>query len=138
MKLKILSVLFVVLAFLLVGCTDVTQIVNPSDVVVGPQPTEPTPPTTPGPGIAGTVTLEPPSIELDVGQTVFVTVTVRDSGGQDVPSENISVNILNTSVLRLTEIDGRIIALEGLTAGVTSVIVTASGLQTSLVATVQG
>jgi len=130
------ALLLVLAAAMLAACTEVTQTLSPSDVNVTSE--QPTPTTTAPPSQAsGTITLEPASVSVAVGKNVNVQVTVRDPNGVEVPSENLSVNIADKSVLRLSEIDGRILQFEGLAAGTTSVIVSTSGLQTSLVATVE-
>lgn len=125
-----------ILGFYTVGC-EFAQTTHPSSVNVtisegeeGVETGEEVP------GESGTITLDPPSGTVAVGKTLNVMVVVRDANGTEVPSENISVNILDKTVVSLTEIDGRILAFSGVSPGVTSVIVTASGLQTSMVITV--
>ena len=123
---------------MLSGC-EITQHTSPSPVeisIVSPPAGDVDASTTPPAGAAGTIALEPNSITVAVSKNVNVKVVVKDEGGVEIPSENISVNIVDKTILRLQEIDGRMIAFEGVAAGVTSVIVTASGLQTSLAATV--
>ncbi len=124
--------------FVLEAC-EITQTTTPGAVDVNiQQPTAAPTDTSTGPGTAdtGTINLEPRAISVEVGKNVNVKVVIKDGNGQEVPSENISVNIIDKTILSLVEIDGRIIAFEGVSAGVTSVIISASGLQTSLVATV--
>lgn len=120
------------------GCTEVTQTIQPSPVTVEvSQPTAPDEPAAPNPaGDLGTITLEPASGEVAVSKNVNVMVIVKDSGGVEIPSENISVNIIDKDIVELVEIDGRILTFGGVAAGITSVIITASGLQTSIVITV--
>ncbi len=134
-----LILLFILLTFILAGC-EVIQTTNPSDVNLTVEgnttPSEPTEPSTGG-GTNGTITLEPAgNIQIEVSKNVNVKVIVKDSTGQEVPSENITVNIVDKTIVGLNQIDGRIITFAGLSAGVTSVIITASGLQTSIVITV--
>ena len=57
--------------------------------------------------------------------------SVRDDNGVEVPSENISVSIIDKTLVRLVEIDNRILTFGGLAEGQTSVIISASGLQAS-------
>lgn len=125
-------------AILSVGCTEVTQTIEPSPVSIdvnapGTTSVGDPPPTT---TVGGTIELEPPNGEVAVGKNLNVMVIVRDTNGQEVPSENITIAIANLTIVRLVEIDGRTIALEGLAVGSTSVIVSASGLQTSMVVAV--
>ena len=123
-------------SLMMFACTEVTQTIQPSGVdvsVSGPaSATEET--STPASG--GTITLEPSSIEVQVGKNVNVMVIVRDDNGVEVPSENISVSIVDKTLVRLVEIDNRIITFGGLAEGQTSVIISASGLQASLGVTV--
>ena len=125
----------VALVFLVVGCTEVTQTIEPSPVDVNiTTPTTPPEPSSPdNPGPSGTITLDPPRGSVAVGKNLNVMVIVRDPNGVEVPSENLSVNIADKTVLRLNEIDGRVLQFEGVAVGTTSVIVSASGLQTSIV-----
>ncbi len=124
------------IAILLVGCTEVdisstAPDINITHTTPGTEP-EPAPP----PGQSGTISLSPASVTVAVGANANVTVTVRDAGGQEVPVENLSVNIADSSVLGLVEIDGRILQFTGVSAGTTSVIISVTGLQTSFIATV--
>ncbi len=128
-RIVLFSVLIVLGAF---ACTEVTQTIQPSGVdvsVSGPAST--TGETTPTPASNGTITLEPSSIEVQVGKNVAVMVIVRDANGVEVPSENISVSIDKTLV-RLVEIDNRVITFGGLAVGKTSILISASALQASL------
>jgi len=123
---------------LVASCTEVNQFLNPSSVdvsVTNPAIDTSTTVDTP-PGAVGTIALSPASLQIAVGESANVQVVVTNANGVEVPSENLSVNISDQGVLRLVEIDGRIIQFEGVATGVTSVIVSASNLQTSLVATV--
>ena len=120
------------------ACTEVTQTIQPSPVDVsvgnpdsGSEPEEPKPSPS-----GGTITLEPPNIEVKVGKNVHVMIIVRDGNGIEVPSENISVSIIDKTLVRLVEIDNRVITFGGLAEGQTSVIISASGLQASLDVTV--
>ncbi len=125
--------LLVVLAFLFVGCTDlsITQITNPSDVAVGmSEPVEPA-----EPGSSCSITLEPSSITVAVGKQVHVLVTAR-CDGQEVPSADITASVNDKTVLRFAGRTDRTLTFEGLAVGETDVIVTASRAQASLVATV--
>ena len=123
--------LFAVLIVLL-GCTEVTQTIQPSPVDVSVSSPASTAGETPTPASNGTITLEPSSIEVQVGKNVAVMVIVRDANGVEVPSENISVSIIDKMLVRLVEIDNRIITFGGLAAGKTSILISASGLQASL------
>ena len=69
----------------------------------GSEPEEPKPSPS-----GGTITLEPPNIEVQVGTNVHVMVIVRDGNGLEAPSENISVSIIDKTLVRLVEIDNRI------------------------------
>ena len=116
------------------ACTEVTQTIQPSPVDVsvgnpdsGSEPEEPKPSPS-----GGTITLEPSSLEVQVGKNVHVMVIVRDGNGVEAPSENISVSIIDKTLVRLVEIDNRVITFGGLAAGETSVLISASGLQASL------
>jgi len=137
-------VLSALACFGLAAC-DITQTVEPSEVHITI--------TTPDAVVAtGTesgsgspterteISLHPASIEISVGENVNVTVIVElvaeDGTRMEIPSENISVSIANDSVIRVVEIDGRTIQFVGLAEGVTSIIIRASDLQDSLVATV--
>ncbi len=137
---KIKTILLTLFATLIsISCTEVTQTIEPSPVEVtvtqpgAPEEPDQTPTT---PGVSGTITLEPATFEVTVSKNVNVKVIVKDSNGKEIPSENISVSILDPTVLELVEIDNRILTFGGVSPGVTSVIITATGLQTSLVATV--
>ena len=123
--------LFAVLIVLL-GCTEVTQTIQPSPVDVSVSSPASTAGETPTPASNGTITLEPSSIEVQVGKNVAVMVIVRDANGVEAPSENISVSIIDKMLVRLVEIDNRIITFGGLAAGKTSILISASGLQASL------
>lgn len=127
------------LALLAFQACEVVQTSTPSPVeitITQPPPTPTDTSETPPPGATGTITLEPANVQVKVGGNVNVKVIVRDDNGVEVPSQNVSVNIIDKTVLSLVEIDNRIIAFQGVSTGVTSVIISASGLQTSLVATV--
>ena len=120
------------------GCeiSQVSPTAPPIDIrITAPMPGEEPEPDMPA-GPTGTIILEPSSLSVSVGSNVNVKVIVRDENGQEKPSQNISVNVIDKTILTLVEIDGRILAFGGLAAGTTSVIVSASGLQTSLVASV--
>lgn len=120
----------------LAGCVENITRVEPSpvSVSVGQTGTEVGPPTTPAPG---SVTLNPPSAEVAVGKNINVQVIVRDAAGQEVATEDLTVSIANTAVVRLVQIDGRIVQLEGVAEGQTSVIFTVAGpLQASMIVTV--
>ncbi len=98
--------------------------------------TDPTTTETPAPtGQAGSVILSPDSITLSVGQTVSILVTARENG-QEIPSANITVNVLpddrGETIARFAGQTDRTIQIEGLAAGETEAIVTASGFQASL------
>ena len=73
---------------------------------------------------------------MAVGGTVHIKVVVTDAQGVEVDSEAIAASVADTSVLRDTGVDARTISFVGVSAGTTSVIISASGLQASLVATV--
>ena len=119
------------------ACTEVSQVVSPSPVDVSvSSPASTTGETTPTPASNGTITLEPSSIEVQVGKNVAVMVIVRDANGVEVPSENISVSIIDKTLVRLVEIDNRVITFGGLAEGQTSILISASGLQASLDVTV--
>ena len=133
-RIVLFSVLIALGAF---ACTEVTQTIQPSGVdvsVSGPAST--TGETTPTPASNGTITLEPSSIEVQVEKNVAVMVIVRDANGVEVPSENISVSIIDKTLVRLVEIDNRIITFGGLSVGQTSILISASELQASLDVTV--
>ena len=118
------------------ACTEVSQVVSPSPVDVSVSGPASTTRETPTPASNGTISLEPSSIEVQVGKNVAVMVIVRDDNGVEVPSENISVSIIDKTLVRLVEIDNRILTFGGLAEGQTSVIISASGLQASLDVTV--
>ena len=118
------------------ACTEVSQVVSPSPVDVSVSSPASTADETPTPASNGTITLEPSSIEVQVEKNVAVMVIVRDANGVEVPSENISVSIVDKTLVRLVEIDNRIITFGGLAVGQTAVIISASGLQASLDVTV--
>ena len=131
-----LFLVLTVAGFLSVACNEIFQTVSPSPVEVTitiptGEELDPTPPET-----SGTITLEPAAVEVEVGKNVNVKVTIKNAAGQEVPSSNISVNISDRTILELVEIDERIIQFGGVAAGSTSVIISAGGLQASLVATV--
>ncbi len=132
-RIVLFSVLIALGAF---ACTEVTQTIQPSGVDVSVSGPASTTGETPTPASNGTITLEPSSIEVQVGKNVAVMVIVRDVNGVEVPSENISVSIIDKTLVRLFEIDNRIITFGGLAEGQTSVIISASGLQASLDVTV--
>ncbi len=119
-----------------VACTQVNQEVAPSPVTVGTLSSSPT--TTPetGPGPLGTITLDPPQFTVGVGKNVNVQVTVKNSAGQEVTSENISANIIDQSVVEFVDVTDRTIQFGGLATGTTSIIISASGLQTATTGTV--
>ncbi len=130
-------ILFTILAMIFMGC-EIIQTITPSDidiVVEAPAPPPPVEFPTDNTNL-GTIRLDPSSATVGVGSNVNVMVVVTDSNGTEVPSENLSVNIADLDILRLQQIDGRIIQFEGVSPGETSVIVSASGLQTSIVITV--
>ncbi len=132
-RISLFSVLIALGAF---ACTEVTQTIQPSPVDVSVSGPASTTEETPTPASNGTISLEPSSIEVQVGKNVAVMVIVRDTNGVEVPSENISVSIIDKTLVRLVEIDNRIITFGGLAAGQTSIIISASGLQASLDVTV--
>ncbi len=133
-RIVLFSVLISLGAF---ACTEVTQTIQPSGVDVSvATPSSDSGPNETSSGTNGTITLEPSSIEVQVGKNVAVMVIVRDANGVEVPSENISVSIIDKTFVRLVEIDNRIITFGGLAAGQTSILISASGLQASLDANV--
>lgn len=80
--------------------------------------------------------LEPSSVNMDVGKNVNVRVVVSTPAGNEIPTESLQVSIADSSVAALTQIDGRTLQLRGTSAGVTSALVMANGLTTSLIITV--
>ncbi len=136
MKSFVIALLVALVAVGAFACTEVTQTIQPSPVDVSVSSPASTAGETPTPASNGTITLEPPSIEVQAGRNVAVMVIVRDANGVEVPSENISVSIIDKTLVRLVEIDNRIITFGGLAAGQTSIIIGASGLQASLDVTV--
>ncbi len=132
-RIVLFSVLISLGAF---ACTEVTQTIQPSPVDVSVSGPASTTGETTTPASNGTITLEPSSIEVQVGKNVAVMVIVRDANGVEVPSENISVSIIDKTLVRLVEIDNRIITFGGIAAGQTSILISASGFQASLDANV--
>ncbi len=132
---RIKTALFATLFF--VGCLDLPTAPPPAPVDIDidinfadtPAPEE-TPPSS-----TGSVTLSPTSITIAVGQVVNVTVTARSSG-QEIPSSDITVNILDDTIARFAGRTDRTIQIQGLAVGETEAIVTASGSQASLPITV--
>ena len=88
--------------------------------------------TTPTP-VGGSIELVPNGGQVAVGKNLNVTVIVRDANGGEVSPENLTIAIADTSVVRLVQIDARTLLLEGLKVGSTEVIVSASGLQASMI-----
>lgn len=125
-------------AFLILACTEVTQTTGPTTVESGEAAPESRPAETISPAspASGTLSLEPDSIAVAVGKTVYVKVIVTDAQGVEVDSEAITSSVADTSVLKYTGTDARTISFVGVSVGSTSVIISASGLQASLVATV--
>lgn len=133
-----------ILAFVLLAAAvgfaacEISQSTAPSPVEV--TITQPAPGTEPEPeppgAHTGTISLEPAAVTVQIGAAANVKVIVKDANGQEIPSANISVNVVDKTVIVLEGIDGRILAFRGVAAGTTSAIISASGLQTSLAATV--
>ena len=126
-------------ALVTIGCTEVTQTVGPTTVETAGQPPDASKPAAtiaPASPTSGSISLEPDSITLAVGDTVNVKVVVTDSQGVEVDSESITPSVADTAILRYTGTDARTVSFLGVKAGTTSVIISASGLQASLVATV--
>ncbi len=126
-----------------VGCTEVSQITNPSsvDVSVSTPPVDvgagtTPPPTSPPDGSPVSIVLEPASVEGTSPGSVVVQVIVLDEAGNEVPSANITVSGLDTSVARFTTRDGRWVSFALVGPGTTTAIITASGAQATLVFTV--
>ncbi len=119
-----------------VACTQVNQELAPSPVTVNLTTSGETAPIDPPVGPLGTITLTPPQFTVAVGSNVNVTVTVKDAAGQEKTPENITVSVLDPTIVSLGEIDGRIILFGGVAVGTTNIIVTASGLQAGTTGTV--
>ena len=126
-------------AILTLACTEVTQTVGPTTVETAgqsPEASKPAPTIAPASPSSGTVSLDPDSITVAVGVTAHVKVVVTDAAGAEVDSGSITVSVADASVLRYTGVDARTVSFLGVRAGATSVSISASGLQASLVATV--
>lgn len=118
---------------LALGCTEVTQLVNPSSVDVSVTPGSTTTgtgngPSTPAPGTVA-LFLEPPSpITIQVGKNVSVKVLAKSSG-VEVPTQNLQVSIADLTIASVAEIDGRFVLLSGNSEGQTAGIVSANNVQ---------
>ena len=130
-----LIVVLLVSAAALYGCTETT--INPSPVVVtittGPPMT-----VTADPPVAavGTIELDPLNFTVSVGKNVNVTVTVKDTDGNEVDTENLTVEIVDDAIVSLVEKTNRTLAFEGNEPGSTPIIISANGLQTATTGTV--
>jgi len=80
--------------------------------------------------------LEPSSVNMNVGQNVNVRVVISTPAGNEIPTESLQVAIADSSVAALTQIDGRTLQLRGTSVGVTSALIMANGLTSSLIITV--
>ncbi len=131
---RIKMILFATL--FLVGCFETPTATTPApvdidiDISFGETPPEETPPSS-----AVSVALSPTSITAAVGQVVNVTVTARENG-QEIPSSNITVSILDATIARFAGRTDRTIQIQGLAVGTTEAIVTAAGAQATLPITV--
>jgi len=131
------TLLAAVAAVLFVGCTEIHQTDAPTSVdiqFVLPGTTTPT--ESAGGPSSLTMTLDPPSITMDVGNNVSTLVTIRDGAGQEISPQSITVAGLNVNVAFLSEIDERTVTFTAVGAGTTSAIISASGLQRVIVITV--
>lgn len=134
--------LIVVLALLVAACTSVDQTTFPSSVDVNiQQPNTSTGVDTggsspPGQPVAVSILLSPTSVEGAAPSSVWVLVIVRDANGTEIPSANITVSGLNTSVVLFNRREGRQLNFSLVGPGATTAIVTASGAQATLVFTV--
>ena len=124
-----------------IGCK-VEQVTNPSSVSVDIlQPIESTgvdtggspPPSQP---VAVSILLSPTSVEGVAPSSVWVLVIVRDANGTEIPSANITVSGLDTSVVQFNRREGRQLNFSLVAAGAATAIITASGAQATLVFTV--
>ena len=76
-----------------------------------------------------TIELVPPSAKITVGTRSFVKVVVSDAAGQEIKTEQLSVAIADSSIATFDEIAGRTIAFLGVSAGYTTVVITANEVQ---------
>ena len=133
---KSLIVALFVSATLTLACTEVTTgpvIVETGESEKASEPTAKIGPSSPA---SGTISLEPDAITVAVGGTVNVKVVVTDPQGVEVDSISITPSVADKGILRYTGTDARTVSFLGVKAGTTSVIISASGLQASLIATV--
>ena len=124
----IACLLVALVIFLLVSCGDTILTTGPTTASTGGATTteeEEAP-------MAGTIKLEPASINVGIGENVFVRVTVQDANGVEEKTVDLTVSILNDSVIRLVGVDHRTIEFLTRATGKTEVLIRASGLQTSL------
>ena len=125
-----------------VGCTEVSQVTNPSSVDVDVSTptvdvgTTPPPETPPNPGSPVSIAFNPSSVEGTASSTVWVLVIIRDASGAEVPSASITVSGLDASVVQFNRRDGRQLNFSLVAAGTTTATITASGAQATLVFTV--
>lgn len=136
---RVLALTLLAFAFVAAGCSEVTQILNPSDVGVSVTTPEQQTQVTPGNSNNNSVvlSLDPPGpITLEIGKRVSVKVIARVSS-QEVPTESLSVTVVDTSVATVDEIDGRFVAFRGQAAGLTTAIINANGATTAAAITVQ-
>lgn len=132
---KTLIAVLLAIAGLYVGCTEFQE---GDTIITLTGATAPTVETTGRrvPVAPGTIELDPLNFTVSVGKNVNVTVTVRDTEGEEVDTENLTVDIVDESIVSLVEKTDRTLAFEGKVVGATPIIIGANGLQTATTGTV--
>ena len=135
-----LALAFLAICMWVYACIEQVQTTNPSSVdvqVETPAPTTSvgTGPSDPAPAPTECrLELEPPSpLQVVAGQNVNTKVVTFNSAGAEIPTENISVNIADPSIARLSQIDGRFVMFSGESLGQTTAIISTSCGQTAVV-----
>ncbi len=135
-----LALFLLVIALVWYACLgDITQTTNPSSVDVdvttpsGGTGVGTDPPPTPAPTDCR-IELDPPSpLTVEVSKNVNTKVVTFSSGGGEIPTEGISVNVANPAIASLVQIDGRFVMFAGNSVGQTSAIISTACAQTAVV-----
>ena len=123
------------IAGLYVGCTEIQE---GDTIITLTGATAPTVETTgePGPVAPGTIELDPPNFTVAVSKNVNIKVTVKDTDGKAIDTENLTADPIESSIVALVDKTDRTLTFEGLVVGTTPIIISANGLQTATTGTV--
>jgi hypothetical protein len=116
-----------------VGCDGTTPAASTNISIVNTQTQNPlgTEPNT-GQANGFTMTLDPSTLVLNQGSSASVKVIVTTPSGNEIHTTDLVVQVVDTDIATVQEIDGRFVVIKGMGAGETTALISANGLQQSL------